>query len=370
MNAQYRPFVAGLCCLIATFLPDSYLKAEGVDFGPLGRSVYELGPLFLNIREVGLPSDFPQKIALKRKEVIDYTLENAGRRMTMIQWAFPFIAAYEWSLEYGIEDYATAEREVRAAISTIQTLDGTNAIRGAYIISAIVSRYADRWMESEAPACVRLLDETEVWIESLSHLYGQQVMIVDGEKTYPMPNTILPDTWWYWCRHVQAQILNHEDQFEPEDREWLWRSRQQKLGTIVSAEHLPLDHRTSVISHWAEVLMANGRGELAEPLLNAWWRKTEGGITCPRYLRTLLRAVILEKADWEHAGRIVEYANSLVDLYIDPSDRRFYQNLSEFYYAKMTLPDYELQRQRTIRKQTWRERLETADRNRAAKKQP
>ena len=140
--------------------------------------VYSLGKQISIAAELGPTPEAAEGNA--RAKVLAFTRENAGGRLTKSDWALPFSTCYEWSLSYELFTYKQAEEAIKEAIRILKEIplaaskhpenphNTENINLAAYVASGIVSLYVDCWMEANAPECVKLLDEVEDWVLSLS----------------------------------------------------------------------------------------------------------------------------------------------------------------------------------------------------------
>lgn len=363
-----RPGAIGSVACLTLFLAAVPAESAGPDYGPLGRSVYSLSDDFrhlrLGLRDPGLG----ERLAEKRREVLDHTRAHRDSPLTMLQWGHPFIAVYNWSDTFDWSTQAESEAGLREALAALQTLEGSNVIAAADVAATIIPFHADRWMSADAPACVRLLDDTEQWLRTLGAWTRRPVREprrADDEQMVILPHSAVPNAWLYRTGHVQAGLLNHEDQFDAAGRERLWQSRQARLRRIVEADYLSMPHRNAIIAHWAEVLLANGRGAEADRLLRWWLQRHDGRILSARYYLAFMRVLILENTDMAAAGRLFDHVNALAHEFGGSADREYHDRLQRFYFAHLLPPDYELRRRRHLRLEAWRERLAAADQQRA-----
>ncbi|MGI6087863.1 MAG: hypothetical protein ACOYCD_07990 [Kiritimatiellia bacterium] len=303
--------------------------------------VYSLGKQISIAAELGPTPEAAEGLRNARAKVLAFTRENAGGRLTKSDWALPFSTCYEWSLSYELFTYKQAEEAIKEAIRILKEIplaaskhpenphNTENINLAAYVASGIVSLYVDCWMEANAPECVKLLDEVEDWVLSLSDEARME--------------------WYLSMMYTQGNLLFKEDQFDLPAREWLWQSRQKRMRTYIEYEQLHLIARTRIISHWSRALyFAGDNNGAAERLMTWWWGKYAEQLDDPEFFAQYMRVLLFEAGDWERAGELLERANVLSEKWTDPTPRASYEKTANLYYKNIFFLDYELRRTRGI----------------------
>ncbi|MCA1809707.1 MAG: hypothetical protein LC725_09710 [Lentisphaerae bacterium] len=291
--------------------------------------------------EIGSTGDLIETLRTVRTQVLNLTLENAGESLTRHDWALPFCVCYDWSLRYEFLTHEQAAVGIREVVRTLQQIplaagenpenphNAENLKMAAYVAARVTDAYVDRWMDTNAPECVDLLDAVEDWVLSLS----------DSARV----------EWFSRMIYTQGNLLSKADQFDPSASEWLWQSRQERLRAYAEAEELHLIARTRVVTHWSKALFFTDRHPgAAERLLTGWWLRFAEELNDPEFFEQYMRVLLFEAGDWERAGILLERANVLRNQWTEPTQRTLYERTANLYYKNIFLLGYELRRVRGL----------------------
>lgn len=286
--------ISGIALIIGSATASTGLAdVVKIDFGPLGRSVYELGPDINDAARHGPAPDLPMKLAEKRREAIEYTRRNMSHVLCEVQWAIPLRSLYGWSVTYGFETYQDTENAVRQLFDTLQTVTPVNRNVAAKTMGRICGIFANTWIRTMyAPECLRLLDEMEAWILA--------------EPAYP-------EHWYIPTSTIQAHAILYRELFPPDQRDWVVQSRRERLERWLLEPHLPFHLRTRTVTQWANAHYLTGDGEMAQTVLRSWWRRHKDRIDDELFYAVWMKVLIYGIMDWKQAGGLLEYINTLAD---------------------------------------------------------
>lgn len=299
--------------------------ALGGDVSELGRDVHTMHKELSQAALVGVTAESLAKLKVLRKQILEYTSQNTGKRLDRIEWAEPFIRCHQMSLKHEFKSHVQAESGIREALNALKSAAEGNAALVADTAGRLAMYYAETWMMSNAGECVQLLDETEEWVLALP----------EGQAA-----------WYMRMRYTQANLLLEERQFNEQEREWLWLSRQERLKAYIYEENLSLGVRSRIVMQWGNVLYRRGFGLEAESLFMAWWEKYGHKIESAEFFEKFIRVELFEKGDWEMAGRLLAHANGMTPKWTKTSERIAYERTAALYFESLFLAEYELKRVR------------------------
>ena len=349
--------------LLAILTSPSMVTAEEV---PFAARVYALQD-YMRAGPQNVPPEMPGLLHRTRREALDYTRGVLAREQPLCRqaWSRPLVTLYGWSHTMEWTRFEDAHRECTELLDLLRSIDGDNALLAANTAIEVLVGFASKWMVEDAPAMLQLMDDTEVWVLALTNRFDGPLVRVYQHRgrvgQTPIPFTSLPETWYRWMSFFQANILHQEHQFAPEQRPWLWQSRQERIHKAAMLPELPLDMRMRFVAHWGDVLFLNGRGQEAETLLLGWMRMHPDVAISAYVMQVMMKITILDAANWERASQLLAFADEHSDRLSGTLEQEMYRRMTALYYELSVLPEYELLRRRHLRERQRLERLQIAD---------
>ena len=300
---------------------------ESPDIGILGKSIRRISEHLRFSAHAGSPDT---RLILEDavREALGFTRQHQDAPLDPLGWTVPVYTIFQLYLTHGQPAYQESEDNIRELFRLLQNMPDENKERAIGTLGMVMRAFFYHW------------EQTGNLLQAL-HLFAQVESWASSESQYAR-------IWILHTGMLYPRVLLRKKLLPIEQRKRILDWNEHRLSRIIQYETIDLAYRTQILTQWANAHYMHGDGTRAHQLMQQWWRLTDRNVTDPLFLAVWMKILCHEIHDMEMAGQLLEHANTLLHETTIPANQQLLQQIGNYYYTAIQLPDYEIRRLRYL----------------------